>query len=144
MEDLNDLPLFKPTHKKSKLAQQWDECKEKQPDLLPKLAEIARKLQARGYSKYSISGLFHILRWETDETTGDLGLKVNNNHQPFAARELMETYPELKGFFKTREQKPFLQNVLDDFQKHSTMVHMREREYPPGAPRNRDCPNYVS
>ena len=106
MEDLNDLPLFKPTHKKSKLAQQWDECKEKQPDLLLKLAEIARKLQARGYSQYSISGLFHILRWETDETTGDLGLKVNNNHQPFAARELMETYPELKGFFKTREQKP--------------------------------------
>ena len=104
MEDLNDLPLFKPTHKKSKLAQQWDECKEKQPDLLLKLAEIARKLQARGYSQYSISGLFHILRWETDETTGDLGLKVNNNHQPFAARELMETYPELKGFFKTREQ----------------------------------------
>jgi len=33
-------------------------------------------------------------------------LKVNNNHQPFAARELMEIYPELKGFFKTREQKP--------------------------------------
>ena len=99
MEELDSLPLFKPTHKKSKLAHQWDECKEKQPDLLPKLAEIARKLQGRGYSQYSISGLFHILRWETDETTGDLGLKVNNNHQPFAAREL-------KGFFKTREQKP--------------------------------------
>ena len=104
--NLDELPLFKPTLEKTKLAQQWDECKAKQPDLIPKLAEIARKLKRRGYQRYSISGLFHILRWETDETTGDHGLKVNNNHQPFAARELMEIYPELKGFFKTREQKP--------------------------------------
>ena len=106
MEELDSLPLFKPTHKKSKLAQQWDECKKKQPELLPRLAEIARALQRRGYNQYSISGLFHILRWETDGSTEDLGLKVNNNHQPFAARELMKIYPELKGFFKTREQKP--------------------------------------
>ena len=103
---LDDLPLFQNTEKKSKLAQAWDECKNKQPWLIPKLAEIARKLKKRGYTRYSISGLFHILRWETDDSTGDLGLKVNNNHQPFAARELMQLYPDLDGFFQLREQKP--------------------------------------
>ena len=107
MAELDDLPLFKPTHKKSKLAQQWEECKEKQPDLLPKLAEIARKLQARGYSQYSISGLFHILRWETDETTGDLGLKVNNNHQYtyiyqcVCFREILSNFTYFFNFFTT-------------------------------------------
>ena len=103
---INDLPLFQNTKEKSKLAQAWDECKNKQPWLIPKLAEIARKLKKRGYTRYSISGLFHILRWETDDSTGDLGLKVNNNHQPFAARELMQLYPDLDGFFQLREQKP--------------------------------------
>lgn len=105
-EGLNDLPLFKPTLKRSKLAEQWEECKKKQPDLIPKLAELAFELQRSGHTRYSISGLFHILRWETRETTGDLGLKVNNNHQPFAARELMIKYPKLIGFFETRMQKP--------------------------------------
>ena len=84
----------------SKLQQQWEDCKKNQPDLIPKLAELAFELQRRGHSKYSISGLFHILRWETSATTGDLGLKVNNNHQPFAARELMIKYPQLIGFLK--------------------------------------------
>ena len=98
--------VFQPTEERSKLAQQWENCKDNQPWLLPKLAEIARKLQKRGYTRYSISGLFHILRWETDASTGDLGLKVNNNHQPFAARELMQLYPDLDGFFNLREQKP--------------------------------------
>ena len=36
------LPLFQATKEKSKLAQQWENCKEKQPWLIPKLAEIAR------------------------------------------------------------------------------------------------------
>ena len=103
---IDDLPLFQNTEKKSKLAQAWDECKNKQPWLIPKLAEIAEKLKKRGYTRYSISGLFHILRGETDDSTGDLGLKVNNNHQPFAARELMQIYPDLDGFFQLREQKP--------------------------------------
>ena len=106
MKEFKDLHLFKPTLKMSKLQQQWEDCKKNQPDLIPKLAELAFELQRRGHSKYSISGLFHILRWETSATTGDLGLKVNNNHQPFAARELMIKYPQLIGFFETRMQKP--------------------------------------
>ena len=52
-----------------------------------------------------MDGLFHILRWETRTSTGDLGLKINNNYTAFAARDLMDQYPDLRGFFKLREQK---------------------------------------
>tara|TARA_R110002110_G_scaffold404410_1_gene622664 strand:+ start:973 stop:1278 length:306 start_codon:yes stop_codon:yes gene_type:complete len=89
----------------SKLYLQWQQCKAKNPDLLLQLARLARKLKVSGHSRYSMDGLFHILRWETRVTTGDLGLKVNNNHTAFAARDLMDQFPDLEGFFKTREQK---------------------------------------
>ena len=39
-------------------------------------------------------------------TTGETGLKVNNNYTAFAARDLMDQYPDLKGFFQLREQRP--------------------------------------
>lgn len=88
-----------------KLYLQWQECKAKNPSLLPQLAILARELKLSGHSRYSIDGLFHILRWETRATTGDFGLKINNNHTAFAARDLMDQFPDLKGFFKLREQK---------------------------------------
>ena len=103
---LNDLPLFKPTKPPTKLEAQWQECKSKNPSLLPELAKLARELKKHGHSRYSMDGLFHILRWETRTTTGDLGLKINNNHTAFAARDLMSHYPDLRGFFQTRQQKP--------------------------------------
>jgi len=103
----SDLPLFgdhaQPDHK---LLSQWNQCKAKHPQLLPEMARIARELQAMGRERYSINGLFEILRWETRHTTGDHGLKMNNNHRAFAARELMADYPDLDGFFKLRRQFP--------------------------------------
>jgi len=88
-----------------KLYLQWQQCKARNPGLLLQLAGLARELKLSGHSRYSMDGLFHILRWETRATTGDLGLKINNNPTPFAARDLMDQFPDLEGFFKTREQK---------------------------------------
>ena len=89
-----------------KLELQWQACKKRHPSLLPQLASLAKELKRAGHKRYSMDGLFHILRWETRATTGDLGLKINNNYTAFAARDLMEKYPELQGFFQTRKQKP--------------------------------------
>ncbi len=88
-----------------KLERQWLACKRANPWLLPRLAKMARELKKCGHERYGISGLFEILRWETRYETGDLGLKINNNHRAFAARDLMERYPDLQGFFRTRPQK---------------------------------------
>ncbi len=90
----------------SKLELQWQQCKAKNPSLLPQLAGLARELRISGHSRYSMDGLFHILRWETRSTTGDLGLKINNNYTAFAARDLMDQFPDLQGFFVLRKQKP--------------------------------------
>lgn len=105
MTDLQDLPLFS-QKQPSKLELQWQQCKQANPWLLPRLAEMARELKRCGHDRYGIGGLFEVLRWETRYSTGDLGLKVNNNHRAFAARDLMDQHPDLKGFFKVREQKP--------------------------------------
>ena len=96
----------KPTKAEHKLLAGWAEVKRKNPRLLPHLARLALELKHSGHNRYSMDGLFHILRWETRATTGDLGLKVNNNYTAFAARELMDQYPQLDGFFAIREQRP--------------------------------------
>ena len=96
-------PLF--SSQEDKLACAWAECKQANPWLLSKLVGIAMELKRRGHDRYSMDGIFHILRWETDFSTGDLSLKVNNNHTALAARDLMAAYPELDGFFQIRERK---------------------------------------
>ena len=107
--DTSDLPLFQlPRHAKPehKLLEQWHEAKQRHPELLPAMARIARELQAMGIKRYGIGAVFEILRWETRHTTGDHGLKMNNNHRAFAARDLMTEYPDLDGFFAIRQQRP--------------------------------------
>tara|TARA_R110002020_G_scaffold36139_5_gene108766 strand:- start:349 stop:681 length:333 start_codon:yes stop_codon:yes gene_type:complete len=90
----------------TKLQQHWISCRKSNPWLLPKLAEMAFELKKSGYENYSINSLFEALRWETRHSTNDCGFKVNNNYRAFAARDLMEKYPSLKGFFRLRKQKP--------------------------------------
>jgi hypothetical protein len=105
--NLQELPLFSCTPSyQSKLLRQWMQCKAQNPWLLPKLAEMALELKRLGHERYSMKGIFEALRWETRYSTNDLGLKVNNNYTAFAARDLMNQYPELEGFFALREQKP--------------------------------------
>ena len=104
---LSDLPLFQASPRpRDKLAAQWAECRLKNPWLVPKLAEMALEMKRAGHSSWSADALFHVLRWETRYSTADHALKVNNNYTALAARDLMREYPELEGFFQTRERKP--------------------------------------
>ena len=63
--DTSDLPLFSSSTVSDKLALEWQKCKAKHPDLLLQLAGLARELKTAGHSRYSMDGLFHILRRET-------------------------------------------------------------------------------
>ena len=60
----------------------------------------------RGFSHYSARGIFHRIRWETDDPSYEKGVefKLNDHHSPFYARRFMKMYPEHEGFFRTREQ----------------------------------------
>jgi hypothetical protein len=114
---LDDLPLFQVPaglHRgtgnspyQDKLEADWEAAKAEQPDLMERMAELAREARRRGFERWSADALFHVMRWETGLSTGgELGLKVNNNHTALASRDLMALYPDLSGFFETRERKP--------------------------------------
>ncbi len=92
---------------KDKLQLSWEKAKSEDPQLLPDLAKLAIDLRGQGHKRWSIDALFHVLRWQRASRGRDhLGLKLNNNHTALAARELMETYPQLDGFFEIRVRKP--------------------------------------
>ena len=107
---MTDTPLLEwrsnsqPDDDKTKI--RWAECKRKNPFLLEKCYQLCLRAKQRGITRWSADAVFHVLRWETAASTGDLELKINNNYSSLAARELMTEYPELKGFFELRVRKP--------------------------------------
>lgn len=103
MSNLSDLPLFQQSQDKLEVA--WKRVKTEKPWLLDQLASLAIEAKRRGLKHWSADALFHVLRWETGASIGDLGLKANNNHTALVARDLMAEYPELNGFFRTRVRK---------------------------------------
>lgn len=79
----------------------WNE----NPQVYERLRELALELKRRGVRKYSIKGLFEVLRWEHAlETKGDT-FKLNDHYTAWYARALMKNEPELKEFFNTRRGK---------------------------------------
>ena len=73
------------------------------PTILLELRRLALQLKDAGHRKYSIKGLFEVLRFNAAIRTTGKKYKLNNTLTPFYARLLMETEPRLKGFFNTRK-----------------------------------------
>jgi hypothetical protein len=89
-----------------KLEAAWRQVRRENPLLMPALVDLCRQAQRRGFTQWSADALFHVLRWETGLTTGDCGLKINNNYTALAARDLMAEYPEFQGLFQLRVRRP--------------------------------------
>lgn len=88
-----------------KIELQWATVKQKNPQLLYHCYHLCKRAKERGITQWSADAMFHVFRWETAVTTGDHGLKINNNYSSLVARDLMEEYPELEGFFALRTRK---------------------------------------
>ena len=76
------------------------------PHVLERLHTLALGLLMRGHRRYSIKGLFEIIRFEDAmRTTGTLdeGLRLNNNLTAPFSRMLMAMDDRLVGFFETRD-----------------------------------------
>ncbi|WP_339667264.1 hypothetical protein [uncultured Marinobacter sp.] len=60
----------------------------------------------RGFKHYSARGIFHRIRWETEEPSYQAGkeFKLNDHYSPFYARSFHRIYPQHDGFFRTRRQ----------------------------------------
>lgn len=75
------------------------------PEVFGQLKSLALAAVRAGRKRLSIAQLFEVVRWELETMgRGPDGFKLNNNHKPFYARELMATVPELAGVFETRER----------------------------------------
>lgn len=76
------------------------------PEVYRELVKLARTLKRRGYDRYSIKGLFEVVRFNRNvQTNGDGGFKINNDFSALYARKIMRECPDLDGFFETRERR---------------------------------------
>ena len=82
----------------------FERYRQENPDLEEVLVRFAREVQAAGFKHYGMKGLFERARWHYHMEMGSDGFKLNNSFTAPYARLLMEKYPDLAGFFETRER----------------------------------------
>jgi len=75
------------------------------PHVYDGLRRLALQTKRMGRDNYSINGLYEVLRWHRSFDTTDDEFKISNNHRAYYARLLMESEPELEGFFRTRKTR---------------------------------------
>ena len=75
-------------------------------EIANKFIRLAIGVKRRGHKKYSAQSIIERLRWHYDMKHGPdkEGFKVNHNWRSHLSRFAMRRCPELKGFFRTREQ----------------------------------------
>ena len=76
------------------------------PEVYTEIIRVARQLKARGFRQCGMKLIFERLRWlRAVRTRSDDGFKLNNNWTAFYARLIMAANPDLRGFFRLREQE---------------------------------------
>lgn len=87
------------------------------PQVYERIVELSRKLYQRGCRRYSMRGLFYVLRYEAELQTGGIlvwiggerqKLKLKNGHSPYYARLLRRDHPALGAMFS------FCESAADD------------------------------
>jgi len=65
----------------------------------------ARRLKEAGNETWGIAAIFESIRYDAGiGLLGDAeGYRINNNHRSHLARRVMALYPDLAGFFTTRD-----------------------------------------
>jgi len=72
------------------------------PHVYAALLDIVTRARQQGYQRWSMKGVFEVLRWEWSISTTDPDFKLNNIYTSRYARLLMQKHPELEDFFETR------------------------------------------
>ena len=76
---------------------------EANPHVAEKIVQLCMALRGKGHVRYSIKGLFEVLRFRYSlQTTSTDQFKLNNNMTSWYARKIMSENRSLHGFFETR------------------------------------------
>lgn len=77
----------------------------KHPEVWELFVHFSFEMINRGFSHYSVSGIFERIRWEKDKGGDGVNMfKIGNNYKPFYARRFMSMYSDHEGFFRLRYQ----------------------------------------
>lgn len=77
---------------------------EQNPRVYELIIQFARQKKSQGFAHYGIKSIWERVRWEMPITTEGDEFKLNNNYTAFYARMVMRDCPDLRGFFRTRQQ----------------------------------------
>jgi len=80
----------------------FDEYHEANPHVYDAVLHLAQMAQARGIERWSIQGIFEVLRWESSIRTNSVPWKLNNRFRGHYARKVMREHPTLAAFFELR------------------------------------------
>lgn len=98
----NQLPPL-PQFASDEIQARFETFHQSNPEVYTQLVRLARELKAKGYSRYSIDALCHVVRWDMAlKTDGNDGYKLNDHWTSRYARLIMASEPDLAGFFKVK------------------------------------------
>jgi len=99
-------PLFKSPLEdpETRLDREFREFSTKHPEIEQELVKLARKAKAAGRKQFGMKALWEVMRWTfwLESPDEEEPFKMGNNYTSRYARLLMDSYPDLRGFFKTR------------------------------------------
>lgn len=97
---MTQLALFRES---ASIRERFERFHAEHPEVYAKLAELALEARRKGFAHYGIRSLWERMRWHFQIERGDEDFKLNDHYPAHYARLLMQEYPELQGFFETRE-----------------------------------------
>lgn len=84
------------------LEERFEAFHEANPQVFRLIVDKALRARRSGVRRWSMNGIFEVIRWETNVQSRGDGWKLNNSYRALYARLAMEKEPELEGFFETR------------------------------------------
>jgi hypothetical protein len=90
--------------RQSSLQRAFDEYHVTHPEVLAMIVKFARQIKARGYKTYGMASIIERLRWHYNIDKGTK-FAIRDGFNSRYARLVMETCPDLRGFFRTSRLK---------------------------------------
>lgn len=72
------------------------------PEVFRMYRDLAEKIRAQGWTRYSSDAILHRIRWHYHVEQGNRDWKLNDHYTSRYARLLMDVDPSFRGFFETR------------------------------------------
>ena len=100
-------PLIDPNYLKGMTKEErFEEFHALNPQVYRVIVLLANKTLKKGHRRWSMKGIFEVIRWNSaiKTSSGEIW-KLNNDFTAFYARKVMAANPKLDGFFELRQSE---------------------------------------